>query len=51
MSDVFICDMREGTEEAVRELFEADRGISEVVRDACFRLESDPFVRTADCVI
>lgn len=45
VSDMFNCDMREDIEEAVRELLEADRGISEAVRDACFRPESDSFVR------
>ena len=45
VSDMFNCNMREDIEEAVRELLEADRGISEAVRDACFRPESDSFVR------
>ena len=33
---MFNCNMREDIEEAVRELLEADRGISEAVRDVCF---------------
>ena len=38
--------IHDDTEEEIREQLEANRDISDAVRDACFRPWSDPFVRT-----
>ena len=38
------CDICEDTEEEIREQLEANRDISDAVRDACFRPWSDPFL-------
>ena len=42
--EMWSCDMREDMEEEIRVQLEANRDISDAVRDACFRPWSDTFV-------